>query len=231
MQEKFFTQLRRAISHERLDAYTQRGARGDGANLFAHYAWNVALSESLYPTLQCLEVCLRNSIHDAASAHFRTELWFDRHGLLFTSEMAKIDEARGMLTSRKKSLDPGRIIAELNFGFWTSLFDVRYEQKIWPWLLKGVVPHMPRSIRTRKTLSKRLNRIRFLRNRIFHHEPIWHWRDLSTQHGEVLETIAWINPAMQIFARSLNRFPEVFGKGVAEYLDIVSSLETTGPCP
>jgi hypothetical protein len=76
MQANFSDQLRRAISHERLDAYRQRGSSSDDAELFAHYAWNMALSESLYTPLQCLEVSLRNSIHDAASAQFKTDAWF-----------------------------------------------------------------------------------------------------------------------------------------------------------
>ena len=77
MQANFSDQLRRAISHERLDAYRQRGTSNDDSELFAHYAWNMALSESLYTPLQCLEVCLRNGIHDAATAYFKTrkKLW------------------------------------------------------------------------------------------------------------------------------------------------------------
>jgi len=61
MQANFSDQLRLAISHERLDAYRQRGSSRDNAELFAHYAWNMALSESLYTPLQCLEVIYINN--------------------------------------------------------------------------------------------------------------------------------------------------------------------------
>ena len=77
MQANFSDQLRRAISHERLDAYRKHGSSKDDAELFAHYAWNMALSESLYTPPQCLEVSLRNCVHDSATAHFKTETWFD----------------------------------------------------------------------------------------------------------------------------------------------------------
>jgi hypothetical protein len=90
MQATFSDQLRRAISHERLDAYRQRGTSNDDVELFAHYAWNMALSESLYTPLQCLEVSLRNSIHDAASAHFKTDTWFDLPGVLSPQEINKV---------------------------------------------------------------------------------------------------------------------------------------------
>lgn len=217
MQEDFFTQLRKSISHERLEAYRQRRADSDDLNLYAHYAWNIVLSESLYPALQGLEVSIRNSIHDAASERFNTEYWFDDSGFLYPSEKESVQKAKEILIKSKKTLDAGRIIAELNFGFWTSLFDVRYEQRLWPWLLKPVFPSMPRTERTRKTLSKRLNKIRQLRNRIFHHEPIWHWRDLRGQHAESLETIYWINPAMMKFIKELDRFPVILEKGFDGY--------------
>jgi hypothetical protein len=216
MQANFSDQLRRAISHERLDAYRQRGSSSDDAELFAHYAWNMQLSESLYTPLQCLEVCLRNGIHDAATSHFKTDAWFDLSGVLLSQELYKVQEAKGALLKGKKHLEAGRIIPELTFGFWTTLFDVRYEKVLWPWLLKPVVPTMPRQIRVRKNLSKRFNRIRILRNRIFHHEPIWHWRDLPTQHAELLEAINWVNPAMRQFMDPFDRFTEVFNNGLIE---------------
>lgn len=226
MQANFSDQLRRAISHERLDTYRQRGSGSDDAELFAHYAWNMALSESLYTPLQCLEVSLRNSIHDAASAQFKTNAWFDLPGILSSQEINKVQEAKNALIKGKKTLDAGRIIPELTFGFWTSLFDVRYEKILWPWLLKPVVPNMPRHIRIRKNLSKRLNRVRTLRNRIFHHEPIWHWRDLQNQHTEILEAITWVNPAMKAFVEEFDRFEDIYKSGIGEYRKIVTAL----PC-
>jgi len=223
MQVNFSDQLRRAISHERLDAYRQRSFSSDDAELFAHYAWNMALSESLYTPLQCLEVSLRNGIHDAATAYFKNDTWFDLPSVLYPPEFKKVLEAKGALSKSKKPLDPGRIIPELSFGFWTSLFDVRYEKILWPFLLKPVVPNMLRQIRIRKNLSKRLNRVRTLRNRIFHHEPIWHWRDLRSQHTDILETIAWVNPAMKVFVEQFDRFDEIYKAGICEYRKVITA--------
>ncbi|WP_177420368.1 Abi family protein [endosymbiont of Lamellibrachia barhami] len=79
-----------------------------------------------------------------------------------------------MLSRQHKVLNPGRIIAELNFGFWSSMLDKCYEQVLWPQLIKTAFPYMPRKIRTRKVLSQQFHKIRQLRNRIFHHEPIWY---------------------------------------------------------
>jgi len=225
MQGDFSALLIKAISHERLGAYRQRGTDGSDLNLFAHYAWNIALCECLYPALQGLEVALRNSIHDAAATTYRTEFWFDDPRVVgHQREQDTIRKAKETLARDRKPLEAGRIVAELSFGFWTSLLDVRYEQVLWPRLLKIVFPFMPRPIRTRKMLSKRLHPVRHLRNRVFHHEPIWHWRDLVQQHNELLEAISWINPAMLEMIKVLDRFPDVRQQGVQTYERAIGAL-------
>ena len=190
MQASTAAQLSRILSPERLDAYRQRlsPSISDEALLRA-YLWNMALAESLYPSLQTLEVALRNAIHDA------------------------VQRAVSSLTHQQKPQDAGRIVAELSFGFWTSLMDRRYEQSLWPRLLKPVFPHLPRSIRTRAVISRRFHRVRQLRNRIFHHEPVWYWQDLAQHHQEVMEALGWIEPAARNFVGILDRFNDVYALG------------------
>jgi hypothetical protein len=112
---------------------------------------------------------------------------------------------------------PGRLVAELHFGFWCSLFDVRYEhgQRLWPWLAQEIAPYAPKASRQRKILSARLNRIRLLRNRIFHYEPIWHWKDLADQHLAILEVLDWMNPSVTSLLNTMNRFPAALSSGAS----------------
>ena len=225
MQGDFKTQLRKAISHERLEAYRLRGTDGTDLNLLAHYAWNISLCESLYPALQGLEVVLRNSIHDAATENYGSEKWYDDPRVVHNlREQEAIKSAKEALLREHKLAEAGRIIAELRFGFWTSLFDVRYEQVLWPRLLKAAFPGLPRRIRTRKELSRRLNRIRNLRNRVFHHEPIWYWSDLPQQHNELIETIGWVNPAMQQMIKIMDRFNAVYQQNIRPYQEALAVL-------
>lgn len=216
--------LRKAVSHERLEGYRQRGTRAEDRNLYAHYIWNIVLSESLYPVLQGLEVTLRNAIHDAFCQCWKTEAWFDIRGVLEPRDQRALAKAKRKLTETNKPHEPGRVVAELSFGFWTSLFDARYETRFWHKLLKEVFPQMPRHLRKRKTISKRLNKIRHLRNRVFHHEPIWYWQDLAQQHEAIVETIAWINPAMAILLENIDRFPTVYGADIDQYEQLVQEL-------
>lgn len=129
-------------------------------------------------------------------------------------ERDAIQKAKIALTQQNKPHEAARIVAEVSFGFWTSLLDRRYEQTLWPKLLKPAFPYMPRALRTRKELSKRFHTVRQLRNRVFHHEPIWYRRDLTEQHWQILEALAWIEPAAHDLVRAMDRFPAVHDAGV-----------------
>jgi hypothetical protein len=217
MQDRFFAPLREVISNERLEAY-RRTASDTDPDLLGRYQWNIALSEALYPVLNILEIALRNSIHQAIRQAFNNQLWMDmRPALLDPREQEKVIAAKQELQRQRKPPAPGRLIAELNFGFWTSLFDARYEQRLWPRLLKDTFPTLPSRLRTRRTLSRRLNDIRYLRNRIFHHEPIWHLKDLGQRHGAILEAIYWISPTLRNMIQPIDRFPEVYRNGSTAY--------------
>lgn len=224
MQADFWPLLKQAISHERLEGYSSRKEMMGQESVYAHYAWNMALSESLYPSMQGIEIALRNSLHTAASQRFGSEKWFDDQLLVHERDRGFVSSAKEILVKSGKPVEPSRVIAELSFGFWTSLFDVRYEQRLWPWLLKPVFPYMPRTMRTRAELSRRLNKIRIMRNRVFHHEPIWYWKDMERQHRDLIEAISWINPAMARFIAMLDRFPNVASKGCAPYHEQLESL-------
>ena len=215
MQEDFATKLLMALSDERIGAYRDRMSEDSNANLFAHYAWNIALSESLYPSLQILEVVLRNRIHQTACYHFGKPHWYEDDTIINIKDRDSVSKAKKTLAMMNKPIESGRIIAELNFGFWTALMDRRYEQVLWPRLLKPCFPNMARHIRTRKNISGRFERIRRLRNRIFHHEPIWYWHDLEKQHQDILEAIAWIEPAARDFVTAIDKFPDVYQNGLA----------------
>lgn len=219
MQRAQFQQLSLALSAERLAAY-RLDSRNQEAEVIARYLWNVALGESLYPSLQCLEVALRNSLHDSLSQALGGPFWFDNiPHILRGRELARIEEAKATLRRERKPLEPGRIVAELSFGFWTSLLDLHYEQTLWPQLLRPAFPSMPRRIRTRRNLSARFNKIRRLRNRIFHHEPIWRWADLPQHHADLLEALGWLSPALRDLVQGMDRFPETHTAGVAPHLE------------
>ena len=228
--ERWLASLRGALSGERLDSYRADASEPPAEGL-ARYAWNATLSEALYPSLQALEVTLRNAVHAAVADRFEDDLWFfsDDPRILKEGERAKAEAVRRELGRRGKPETPGRIVAELNFGFWTSLFGSGYEQTLWPSLLKPVFPQATNRQRRRKALSVRLNGIRRLRNRVFHHEPVYQLPSLPRLHGEIVETIGWSSPAAEDLLRLSDRFPKVHDGGAGPYRERLYELLPEGP--
>lgn len=201
----------RVLSSARLEGYQRSYARKLDPDPIRVYQWNITLSELLYPLLHLIEVSFRNALHDAVVDHYRDPNWLVDSKYLDDRERLKLEDVKRDL-ERKRKLDTGHIIAELKFGFWCALLDRRYEryQLFWPTLLKKTFPHMEG--RKIERIRRRFNRIRQLRNRVYHYEPIWHWKDLLQQHEDLLETMAWIEPALLELVDQ-KRFPEVYQSG------------------
>ena len=216
MQEDYVRHLCELISEPRIHPYRRDYANSDWRACGA-YAWNIALCESLYPALNGLEVALRNSIQHATAHEFDDEYWFD--SLSLKKSRDAVSKARNELAKDRSSelISAGDLVARLNFGFWVGSFDSKYEQKLWPRLLGPDFPNLPRKHRTRSTLAGRLHLIRHLRNRVFHHEPVWNRTNLNEQHGQVVETIGWIDHEMRQFVEMLDRFPETYARGAEFY--------------
>lgn len=194
-----------------------------------------ALCESLYPALNGLEIALRNAVYNAGAQIFSgistrdVPCWLGANPSLFDADHEQsVIAAKLRLRDRGRALDPGRSVAELTFGFWTSLFVVRYERNkvFWPHLFGAQLldSSSPRSIRSRKHLSPLLNRMRYLRNRVFHHEAIWHWGDLVQQHSAAVDLIGWFSPALRATIEPGDRFQMVHTAGPGPHLQRVLSL-------
>lgn len=205
--DNLLKELKNFAPPERMKGYIHNKFKADTLTI---YLWNIDLSESLYKSLSFLEITFRNALANAISKSFDLPNWPIQDRLLADNERKKILNVIEDLTTRGKIANQGKIIAELSFGFWTSLLDKRYEQVLWPKIIKAAFPNMPSKIRTRKTLSKRFNKIRLLRNRIFHFEPIWHWQDLKEQYEDLLDALYWIEPKAGDLLKQKCRFLRIY---------------------
>lgn len=214
----FFQQVESILATERLDAYRQDGA-GLAATL-ARYLWNMSLCEALYSPLQIAEIALRNAVHGWLSGHFQTERWYDAATALPVWQQQQIQGAREKLQNDRKAVTPGRMVAELHFGFWTGFFNKSHARSGLGHALAGqVFAHAPRPERDMKKLDARWHIIRTLRNRVFHHERIIHWKDLETKHEEILRVIGWISPELLELTRALDRFTAIRRQGLDPWIN------------
>lgn len=228
MDSDFFRRFLEAISQDRIDAYRSDGA--DEATTAARYLWNIALCESLYSPLQMCEIGLRNAVHRALTAHFGTDRWYDEpKARLECWASQQIQEAKKRIARRNKPLCPGRVVAELHFGFWTIFFNRYHDQTgLAAAVARRGFPGLPRKQRKIGALEKRFRRIRKLRNRVFHHERISHFRDLEQQHGEIVQAVGWMSPELEDMVLKLDRFTQIYRDGIDPWLEKINEHWTKG---
>lgn len=201
------------LSPERLGPYLA-AAGADLDRALALYEHNQALSEALYVPLQNLEVGLRNRLNAMLSQYFGPA-WFDTGVILKPAQINGVQEAKGKLARSGKPCDPGRLVAELNFGFWTGFFDTCYDQPLWHRHLRAVFPgaSLGQPL-TRKMFSGRLENIRRLRNRVFHHEPILRMRQLAQTHQDLRFVMGLLSSEFEAWNDLHDRFPVVLSASV-----------------
>lgn len=212
--------LVQSISYERLSVYGYHPNHSDSQNLtaLARYLWNIALSESFYPSIQLCEITLRNQLYTQVTQKFNDVDWLNNPAILVNHRDREDVEAISLsLLKRNRDASAHRIIPELSFGFWSGLLHKRYEGVLWPWLLKPCFPCLAKRNRTQSYIFQRLNDIRQLRNRIFHHEKIGHLINLQNIHQEILDVIGWMAPEMVSYLQSINRFESVYQQGSDYY--------------
>lgn len=143
--------------------------------------------------------------------------WYDILTLDSTS-MKNINDAKHKIQKKGKPVTHDRIISELTFSFWTSFLTPRYSQSSFQSkIIKTYFRGVPAAQRNIKYLQTRFDRIRVLRNRVSHHERIIHWKNLSDQHDELLESIKWLDKSSYELDCSCDRFSKVYAKEFNKY--------------
>lgn len=197
------TELLAVISSDRFSTY-EAAADGDSDHALALYTWNIACSAAFYGPLQVLEVALRNALHNQLASLFQSSTWWDAPDLqLLFVQRGAITNALAKLRQARKAVTPGRVIAELPFGFWVGLLGrgQNYEMCLWRPALRHAFP----SYRSgRKQLHARFDHVRALRNRIAHHEPIFD-RHLRADFKTICDLAALISPASETWIRTHSR--------------------------
>lgn len=180
------------ISAARLNTYSSFFAPSSQVELFGCYLWNKEIAASFLPILQVLEVSLRNSIHNEARAILGSH-WFDNITTkpnlkpAQTRQVLKlkrtVDNTRNSIKrelgiSKHGTVPADKIVANMTFGFWTTLlspaFEVnRHPRALWPALLRPVFSNAPKGARKRDIIHQNLITVKTFRNKAFHHEPIW----------------------------------------------------------
>ena len=234
-----FPTAERFLSSARLSPYKQ-AARGDEQASLQLYLDNLRIAQSFYAPLSLLEVSFRNALHEVLVASFNTEDWLltQQTGFMVDSSLTSFDARQGKLVTNNKVLAMVQaataeykqkrgalptsgvsLIAELTFGFWTTLFNKKY------FLLLNRNPlrafaHRPRGT-SWETISNKLTEVRTFRNRVYHYEPLCFQKgsasiiclsQLQTTHASILELLSWIEPSLPVWLTEADRVPDTLKK-------------------
>ena len=168
--------------------------------LLERYKTNVRISQALYPELSALEVTLRNAI-DTMLKSCISETWLEdeiqQQKILTNHEHSKLVEVYNDTKKEYSNRDftIGKVIANLNFGFWTNLCSKWYCSNIWNkgCCFKGVFVNYPSNVNNIGAIAIKLRLIRRFRNRIFHYEPIFKKpQNTLKMYNEIMEMISYL---------------------------------------
>lgn len=197
-----------SLSIDRLKSYELLCPSKKESDIIGAYHWNLLVCQQLYPFIHSVEIALRNAIHEAATNKFGTEFWFDIV-VVDGKSKAIIDDTRKDLDRRLGTVTASDLVAALTFGFWVTLIkqkvyaDQYNVNRLWPDLIPIVFPQYARGNDERKNISKRFDEIKLIRNRLFHHEPIWKFKkakspqeciaELRSKFNDIFKAIGWIS--------------------------------------
>lgn len=215
-----FTSLEKAISTSRLGTYRTLISSINDTKVIENYIYNAKISENFYMLLQNLEVTLRNAIYDSYNIiGFSRDFFYLRQQdtrRLFQREYHSyacwkmIGTVKHHMNRNGITITDGKIISDLNFGFWTTLLEENhYKTLIWRQIFRLVFPHYPHGgiiDNDVDVVSNKVNKIRQFRNRIFHYEPIINRPNLTQDRDDILEVIGWINPEMQKLSKIYDEY-------------------------
>ncbi|MGN8049234.1 hypothetical protein ACTJKO_06050 [Curtobacterium sp. 22159] len=205
------------LSTPRFERYRRRYA--GRADLAARlYAWNTELTTAFWGPVACLEVFVRNAVHDAMRRDRRDDWWNDPSVRLLERERRAVDDAIRTLVRRgDHDPAPDRVVAATSFGLWVGLTDAgiardplwSYETTLWQPRIVRAFPGLGRV--RRKQLHRRLDDVRRFRNRLAHHEPI-DAAPLEQIRDDVIAIAGFVHPEAAALIAGAHRVDEVLAR-------------------
>ena len=132
--------------------------------------------------------------------------------VLVGRDLSAAREAVEQVEKVKDEATPGRVVAELSFGFWVGLFANVYDQNLWRTDLYHLFSPRPQ----RRQLHEDLDKLRTLRNRIAHHEPIFQ-RALLDDYNRLTSILRSIDPHTCTWMEHNNRVLDVLAADPGDY--------------
>ncbi|WP_224826423.1 hypothetical protein [Cognatishimia sp. MH4019] len=209
--------MKKSLSASRFQRYLADSDGNDGKAL-SLYQHNSRLCQSLYIYTQAWEICLRNKIDEFLRTKYG-DRWFENQGAIRNFKKHDRRSLDTTVSRQKRERNSTRlkadvVVADLSAGFWVSQLSVDYEAH-YRWA-NGVGAIFPNDFSLdRQAAWEICDRSRRLRNRIAHHEPIYHF-DLNAHYRDLQRITAAMCKGTFLFANQNCTFREVHDGWPAE---------------
>lgn len=195
--------LTAALSADRFATYLQ-WASGDQNLAERLYTYNVQLSAALYGPLHMQEISLRNMADQALAQRYGSAWHLDPMIMADRYQRDNVTKAIQALQHGGKAGTRPQVVAELNFGFWSSLFG-RHSHHLWQTLR----PIFQAQGIQRGANAQNLRELRLLRNRIAHYEPIIAL-PLAQRYADITTLTGWLSPSAAVWIARYSVWPALY---------------------
>lgn len=211
--------LRTWLGEARFARYLSASS-GDETAAMALYLWNAKAAQAFYLPIQIWEIGLRNQMNLFLSWKYGGAWPHDEKRAvrqLQGNDRSRLIEARERQGRNRgvSQASTDSIVADLSAGFWVGLLARGYEVPLqWRNNLSRVFPQAPPEWRNKPTgwnaaaAHKSCEEILNLRNRVAHHEPIYHL-NLDDLHNRLELVIGAMNSSSFSYLADHCTVPEV----------------------
>lgn len=199
------------LSVPRFQRYLNATAN-DAALALALYRWNSQVSAAFLHPLHICEVAFRNAVANALECVYGPR-WPWSPGFrrcLPDIQAPRFNSRQELLKTANKHQTTGKVVADLKFAFWVNMLTARHDSRIWDRHFATAFPFAPHQTVSvdRLLLYREADAVREFRNRIAHHEPIFH-RDLGAELDRILAIISMRCPVTAAWVASTQSVSEM----------------------
>ena len=234
MEQELRDALNRSISIDRIRTY--RSATNDDNAALDLYLWDRDIATAFLRDLAILEVALRNSM-SAQLAHRWGPDWYSNPAMPLDDRSSRA--LAKAWTEIKEPKTAGKLAAQCMFGFWRDLLDkgdfigsaprrIRCDYEVlWRGVLDRAFPGGRQQARLEGKRWSRtyaldvVSRVKALRNRVAHHEPLVNGFPFPGQrsrisieeaHKDVLRLAAMLDRDLRTFIETWSEVPAIIAR-------------------
>lgn len=253
LSKEYFDEICDVMSYDRLKRYRELLSEDlwHTGIVFIPYFVIQQASSMLLPTIQLVEIAMRNRI-DKAIVNYYTQNYIGKQPDEWYFWIAEDDRTQRAINdaieraekeTKYTAATHGDIVAHIQFGTWISILKElnKRDRYAWRMLAESIfIRNSSRNLPSVKHMITKLSEMNKYRNRLFHHEPIWSAPDVMTLddaekklleiHESALQCIFWLSPCLHdIYALNGMKYREKFQQTIEAQFDVCRRMAGKQP--